>query len=294
MNPAITKLAFLEELVAIHGHVPTGFEKLASDPEVAELLKEARLLAALQAAGKALSPAQRQLARYAEHGLGDVAEKALKSQSATSRLHSWGKAMRQTPVERVRAAGHKLRPGEARQITEATKQMGGTSLGKRLTGAMAEGAAQHTGHAGAVGKALTHVGLPIGGAAEGLVKQLGREAKSLGVSHRAAAARGGGGLQRAAGHALTGAGEAAQRHAGKIGKGVELGTMAALPLPTGVGTLGTALGNAVPGLGAAGGYAAHLAHKGLGTLGLRGAGAAVSRAAPAVAKRLAPALVGVA
>lgn len=297
MYDDVVKLAFLLELAEIYeetGVQAPGLPKLAADPRLDELIKEARLLAALRAAGKQLSPAQRQLSRYAELGLGETAEKALKASRPTKRLEQWGKTMRQTPVQRVRAAGGKVLPGEAREITEATKAMGGTSLAKRLTGAAAEGAAKHTGHAGVAGKALTHVGLPIGGAAEGIVKQLGREAKSLGVGHRAAAARGAGGARGAVGRGLTRAGEAAQRHAGKVGKGLELGTMAALPLPTGVGTIGQAIGQAVPGLGAAGGYAAHLAEKGLGTLGLKGAGRAAARAAPAVAKKLAPAFVGAA
>lgn len=295
MTSPITKLAFLDELRLINGgELPPELAKIASDPELQHLIKEARLLQGLKSLGRKLSPNQRQLSRYAELGVGDAAESALKAQKPAKRVEQWGKGMRQTPVERVRSTGHKLKPGEAREITDATKAMGGTSFGKRMTGAMAEGAGHHTDHAGAVGKALTHVGLPVGGAAEGFVKQLGREAKSVGIGQRAAAARSGSGAQAALGRGLTRGGDAAQRHAGKVGKGVELATMAAAPLGTGVGTVGSALGQAVPGLSQAGGYAAALAEKGLGTVGLKGMGAAAAKMMPAAAKKLAPAMIGVA
>lgn len=269
----VVKLAFLDELrniASVTGQSLLEVEKLAEDERFRELLKEA---AFLQAVRKLIpqSGTAKFMQSAAKEGLGDVAKGALKASKPSARLQQWGQAMRQTPVQRVRAAAQaatnpaekallKMRPGDVRGITEATQRMGGTSLGKRMVGAAAEGAGAHTGHAGLLKSVGAHVGVPMGGAFEGVIGQAGRELKSGGTNLRAAGARtragGGGALQRAAGQAASGVGTAAQKAAPVVGQGLEAGAM----LATGIPALTSAAPAVIPGVAAAA--------KGAGTAGL--------------------------
>lgn len=267
------KLSFLDELRSIAAATDRVFddlEKFASDGRLRELIKEAKFLQALRKMVPASGTAKFMDAA-AEQGMGGVAQKALKSSKAPARLQQWGKTMRQTPVQRVRAAARgatdpaekallKMRPGEAKGITQAAQQMGGTSLGKRMLGASVEGAGAHMGHAGLIKRVGAHVGVPVGGAFEGAIGQAGRELRSVGTNLRAAGARaraaGGGAWQRAAGRTASGAGFAAQKAAPVVGHALEAGAM----IGTGIPALTSAAPALVPGIAAAA--------KGAGTAGL--------------------------
>lgn len=252
----IIKQAFLDELKNIYAArgQRVDLEKFAYDPRIEAMLKEALSLRAvgegIQQAGQAVgggarkayqavSPAQRQLTKYRAAGVGDVAAASLKKQNPLRRAEQWGKAQRQTPVQRVMAArGAATSPTEKSMLTfrgsnvakrqqmgdiqKATQQIGGTSLPGRLVGSGVEGAAAHVRHK-PVMSVLNPFGVPLGGAAEGMTRQGGRELIAGG--HRAS-------------------GSALKRHAGKVGIAAEIG---------GVAGLGTALHAPVSAIGAAGG-----------------------------------------
>ena len=289
----VVKLAFIDELQKIAAARPGG--------ELSELLKEAGFKDVLKGVGGAIkkvlpkSGTAKFLASAKAEGLGDVAMGALKKAKPSARLQQWGKTMRQTPVQHVRAAAKattdpvakrmlKMKPGDVRGLTQATKDIGGTSVGKRMLGAAAEGAGAHVGHAGAIKKVGVHAGLPVAGALEGLMKQTGRELKSVGTGIRARAAgqmTGGATARRVAGKAITGAGAGAMKVAPIIGEGLEAGAALATGMPMLTGLAGGAIPGAAMLAGKAG-KAGMIAKKMLGgkVLGLadRGVGAAYGKA----------------
>ncbi len=288
----VVKLAFVDELEQIfraRGDSIPSLEKLAVDLRLHELIKEARFLQALKKLVPKSGTAKFMQAAKAE-GLGDVATSALKKSKPMARMEQWGKTMRQTPVQRVRAAGKaatdptakamlKMRPGDVRGITQATKDIGGTSVGKRMLGAAAEGAGGHVGYASKLQLAGSHVGVPVGGAIEGLMKQTGRELKSVGTGLRARAAgqmTGGATARRAAGQLATGAGGVIQKGAPVAAKVTEWAALGA----TGAPMLSKAVGGglaATAGLRAPG-LAGVVAKKAVGE-GVLGAGEKVIGAA---------------
>lgn len=230
---SIVKQAFLEELGNIYAargeHVDV--DKLASDPRIDAMIKEAKFLQAIKKglgqAGKAVhrtaTPAGRQLAKYEKAGVGDVAGAALKKQNPLRRAEAWGKTQRQTPIARVATArkaatsptekamltvsGDKAsKMKQMGELNKATQQIGGTSTAKQMMGAGVEGAASHVRHKPLMA-AINPLGAPIGGAIEGVTRQAGR-----GLS--------------AAGH--KGAGGALKRHAGKAGLAGEIGALAGM------------------------------------------------------------------
>lgn len=243
----VVKLAFMDELEQIfraRGDSIPSLEKLGADLRLHELIKEARFLQALRKMVPKSGTAKFMEAAKAQ-GLGDVAKGALKKAKPMARLEQWGKTIRQTPVQRVRAAAKaatdptskamlKMRPGDVRGLTQATKGVGGTSLGKRMLGAAAEGMGAHTGHASKLRLAGSHVGVPVGGAIEGLMTQAGRELKSVGTGLRARTAgqmTSGAAARRAAGQFATGAGGAIQKGAPAAAKVTEWAALGATGAP---------------------------------------------------------------
>lgn len=302
----IVKEAFLDELRNIYAARGEEFDrhKLAG-VDVDYMVKSAifgKALQGLRGAGRSVaakvSPNQRfiQSMGKIDEGLADTARSALKQQGVGARMEQWGRAARQTPVQRVQAAGLKLAPGEASQITKATEQMGGTTLGKRLVGGAAEGAGAHIAHKSPLGIAINPIGVPLGGAIEGLTRQAGREAVAAG-------GRAGLAGRTSAAKALGGLGMGAQRHAKKVGLAGEiaglagLGTVAHLPLSAagavggkvvGAGAaaapvLADVAGHALHGLGGAGDVVAHGLHDAVGM---------ASKRAPDFFGRAASSLVG--
>jgi len=262
----VVKLAFVDELEQISraGRLTPNLEKLGADQRLNELIKEALFLRAL---GKMIprGGTAKFLGAAKAEGLGNVAMGALKKARPSARLQQWGQTMRHTPFQRVRAAAKaatnpmekamlKMRPGDARSLTRATQDIGGTSVGKRFLGAAAEGAGAHTGHAGILKRVGAHAGVPTAGAIEGLFTQAGRELKSVGTGMRARAAgqmTGGATARRVAGKALTGAGVGSMRAAPILGEGLEAGAA----LATGAPVLTSIAGGAVPGVALAAGKA---------------------------------------
>lgn len=290
----VIKLAFFDELQKIHEARGEQFDMAKfAGLDIDELIKEALLREALQKtvgglrqAGQAVatkvSPNRRfiQSVGQIDKGLGQTAQQALKQQGTGARMQQWGKSMRQTPVQRVQAAGLKLAPGEAQQITDVTKRMGGTSGAKRMIGGTVEGAGAHMAHSPGWKMALNPLGVPMGGAMEGFVRQGGREAVAAGGQLAA-------GGRHTAGRALGRVGTGLQRAAPVVGQVGEMATMAATHLPSVAGNLGV---SAVHGLTGGGGFLPTFAGKGVGagiTKGLemagRGASQAVQRMAPVVA-----------
>jgi len=280
----VVKLAFIDELQKIAAARPESKLAGLSEEQLLEFFKEAGFMDALKGGASALKKALPQsgtakfLASAKTEGLGDVAMGALKKSKPSARLQQWGQTMRQTPVQRVRAAAKaatnpvekamlKMKPGDVRGLTQATKDIGGTSVGKRMLGAAAEGAGTHMGHAGAIKTVGAHVGVPTAGALEGLVKQTGRELKSVGTNLRAAQAgqmSGAAGVKRAVGKATTGVGRGVMRAAPILGEGLEAGAM----LATGAPVLTGLAGGAVPGMAMAaakGGKAGLIAKKMMGS-----------------------------
>jgi hypothetical protein len=276
----IIKQAFLDELRSIHAargeHVDV--DKLAADPRIEAMLKEAQFLKAvrggLQRAGEAAAagagkvrrvatPTGRQLAKYEEAGLGDVAGKALKEQGALRRAEQWGKAQRQTPAQRMTAARKASTdptekamltvkgPDKAQQMAElqrTTEQIGGTSRAKRMIGGTVEGSAHHA-RKHPVGMVINPIGVPMGGAIEGATRQLGREAGAAGLKRT---------------------GKALRQHAGKVGLAGEVAGMAGLGTALHAPLSGQALlGKAMTAPLEAGGYGGHLLADVVGTKALK-------------------------
>ncbi len=272
------KLAFVDELRNIHAarglEVP-DLAQLTDNTRLHELFKEAAFLDALKGMGQAAAGAGRQLAAKvspnarlmhaaAHEGIGDVAHSALKASAPSARLEQWGKLQRMTPVEKVRHAGFATAGREAQSITQATKSMGGTSVGKRVLGGGVEGVGAHYGHKGLVGIASNPLGVGIGGAAEGVTRQVGRE---LVHSTGLAGELGGGGIRGAAGRGLQGAAKG-------VGMATEIGALggmgAATHLPLSVaGVTGTGvlkgLGAKQALVGALGDHGAHTVADAVGT-----------------------------
>jgi hypothetical protein len=294
MTPAeITKLAFFDELQKIHAARGQSFdlEKFASAVDVDYLIKEAifrraaratlggvrRAAGGVQRAGQAVSarvsPNQRFIRAVGEidDDLAGAARTALKEQGVGARMEQYGRSMRQTPVQRVRAAGLSLKPGEAQEITELTRRMGGTSGAGRMVGGTVEGAGAHMAHAPAWKMALNPIGIPMGGAMEGATRQAGREAVAAGAN---LAAGGRAGVGRALGRAGTGL----QRAAPVVGQVGEMATMAATHAPA---AIGSPLVQAVQSATGASGFAPAFAGKMLAggvTKGLERGGKAVAGA----------------
>jgi len=271
----VTKLAFVDELTHIlsaRGQPVPDLLKMASTDYFYELIKEAKFLKALKGLGASAKKAlpQSGTAKFMQaaekEGLGDVASKALKKSRPSERLSRWGKQQRMTPVERMQSAGHKLAPGEGAQITKATEAMGGSTLGKRMVGGTAEGVGSHVAHKSGIGIATNPLGIPLGGALEGAVRQTGREL------HRKGATR---------------VGSALQKHAPKAGFAGEMAGLAAAgtalhaPLNAAAAVGKGAVGYIAP---KATGYLGHLAADVIGTSALRAGGAATARAIPYAAR----------
>lgn len=204
------KLAFVDELRNIHAarglEVP-DLAQLTDNTRLHELFKEAAFLDALKGMGQAAAGAGRQLAAKvspnarlmhaaAHEGIGDVAHSALKASAPSARLEQWGKLQRMTPVEKVRHAGFATAGREAQSITQATKSMGGTSVGKRVLGGGVEGvgagrglqgAAKGVGMATEIGAlggmgAATHLPLSVAGVTgTGVLKGLGAKQALVGA-----------------------------------------------------------------------------------------------------------------
>lgn len=281
----VTRAAFMDELTKLSSSLGVVLSAAQAD----YMYKEARFL---QAVRKVLpqSGTQKFLQAAKSEGVGDVAEAALKKSRPSARAEAWGRSLRETPVQRMRADGLGLKPGEAAEITRLTKQMGGTNLGKRMLGGAVEGAGHHVGHKSTLGLAINPLGVPLGGAIEGVTKQVGRELVNTGSKTMGAA------------------GGALQRHAGKAGLAGEiaglsgLGTALHAPV-SGAGALGTGVLKAVGAKGglvnALGSYGAHGAADALGTAIHSGAGRVAAgpvgrvarKVVGGVAKRL-PGLVG--
>lgn len=286
----IVKLAFLDELAKIHAARGDEFdlEKLSSVVDIDELIKEALLREAIaggraglqratQAVAGRVSPNQRfiQSVENIDPALAQTAKQTLKQQSTGARMERAGRAMRQTPVQRVQEAGLTLKPGEAKEITELTKRMGGTGGVTRMAGGTIEGAGAHMAHAPTWKKVINPIGIPMGGAFEGATRQAGREAVS------AAGAAGAAGHARTA-KALGRTGVGLQRAAPAIGQGAEWATMAATHAPSVAGLAGGKLVGAATG---AKGFGATLAGKGVGA-GLTKGVELAGRGALGVAQRI--------
>jgi hypothetical protein len=267
----ITKLAFLDELRSIYAakNWDSGELSKLADSRLNEIIKEARFLQAVRNIGQRarqagetvaqkVSPTHRLTAEMERSGMGDVVAKTQKQGRLSSRMEASGRQMAMTPAERVQAAGFKMAPGEAEQVTRAAEQMGRGGAGKRIVGGALEGAGQHVGHKSTLGLLTNPLGVPLGGAVEGVARQSGKE---LVRSAGQAAQAGGGGLRGSVGRGL-------QEQAGRLGQIAELGGLASLgtvahaPL-SGAGVLGTA---ALKGVGAKGALAGAL-----GNLGAHGA-----------------------
>lgn len=283
----VTKLAFLEELHNIYqsrGWDTGELSKLAN-ARLDEMIKEAKFLQALRGMGQRVtqkvSPTARLAGALEREGMGDVVQQAQRQQGIAGmgrRIQAAGKQMAMTPAERVTAAGLKMAPGEAAEITRAAEQMGRGGAGQRMVGGALEGVGHHVAHKGK--RALLNpIGVPLGGALEGLSRQGGKElVRTTGLAGEVGA----GGLRGSIGRGL-------QQHAGRVGQAGELGGLAALgtvahaPLSS-AGALGTA---ALKGLGIKGALAGAL-----GSVGAHGAadvvGMGIQRGmavAPTVAQR---------
>jgi hypothetical protein len=253
----LVKEAFLDELRNIYAARGQEMPKLALDQRIDAMIKEANFLRAIgsgiasgarkaggaiakpiKAVHKKVSPAQRELTKYKDLGVGDVAEASLKKQQPLRRAEAWGKAKRQTPIARVAEArkaaktphekalltvkGDKAsKMKQVEELNKATEQIGGTSRSGRILGAGVEGAAGHTRHH-TIGRVINPIGTPMGGGIEGMTRQIGREFSSAG--HK-------------------GVGGALKRQAGKVGLVGEvaglagMGTAAHLPMSA-AGVLG--------------------------------------------------------
>lgn len=283
----IVKEAFLDEMRNIYAARGEEEPKLASDPRIDAMLKEARVMRFLRegaeavggaiakpvkAIHKKVSPTQRELTKYKDLGVGDVAEESLRKQNPLRQAEAWGRSHRQTPIARVAEArkaaktphekalltvkGDKAsKMKQMAELNKTTEQIGGTSMPKRVIGAGVEGAAAHTRHQG-VGRLINPVGTPMGGGIEGMTRQIGREFSSAG--HKGV----GGALKRQAGKAglvgevagLAGMGTAAHMPmsaAGLLGGKISGGIAAAAP------ALADVAGHAAEPLGHAGKVIAH-------------------------------------
>ncbi len=200
-------------------------EKLASDPNLSEMEKEA-ILRHLQAAGRTAREMGRALV------------------GAPVKLNVGGEAVelagtRLLPkVPTYKSMGHSLEQfgqrmkGPAGMLPEEAKAMGfRTSAGARIAGEAAHSAGHHMGHATTTGKLLNPLGKPVGGAIEGLTRGVGQELERA----SGAVATGLGGAGRGSlGGGFTGAlGRGLQVSAPRVGQAGEL--LAAAGTATGVG-----------------------------------------------------------
>lgn len=240
----VLRLAFLDEL-----------EKIASDPNFDDLIKEAILRAV--------------------HGFMTGAPKAtgvIDPETGKEMMLS----MKGGPASRglLGGVGKSLESsGRTLRTAQAVPGAAAPSLAGRVTGGALEGAGKHIAHRSGLGIAINPLGVPFGGAIEGATHQVGHELQ-------------GRGLQRA--------GAFLKSHAGKAGVAGELAGLAGLgtalhaPLNAaavaGKGVLGAALGKgallSTPGVQELGGYAGHLAADVTGTALKGGTASAIQRALP--------------
>lgn len=166
---------------------------------------------------------------------------------AGHRMEQAGMGMRQTAAQRVAqapglsAAARATSPAQMQEIGQAAKAMGRSDPGAagRIASHVVESTGHHINHATPAGLAFKSVGIPLGGALEGLARGGGRE------------------LQNSSVGALQGAGRGLERHAKTIGRVGEMAGVPAMALgahvPLGAAGLigGKMLGAAMPALPAA-------------------------------------------
>lgn len=204
---AQAKIARLQEVYSNAFFDELG--KIASaNPEFSQLLEKQAISMALPNVMGGLRAAGQGAAR----AVGRLKPKPLSADAATVKsfrsgrlstgfgkdLAAGGKQMAWNPQAAGRAAGL------GQKDLAALQQMRPTSAGRRITGEVAHGAGHHIDHANPAMLALNPIGVPMGGAIEGLSRGAGKE------------------LQRSGSRAVQGAGRVLQKHAPKIGLGGEV------------------------------------------------------------------------
>jgi hypothetical protein len=163
------------------------------------------------------------------------------------RMEQAGMQMRQTMAQRVAqtpglsAAAQVTSPGQMQEIAQAARAMGRSDPGAagRVASHVVESTGHHINHASPAALAFKSVGVPIGGALEGLARGGGRE------------------LQRSSVGAVQGVGRGLERNAKLVGRVGEMAGVPALALgahiPLGAAGLigGKMLGAAMPAMPAA-------------------------------------------
>lgn len=250
---AVFRAAFIDELQKVAqangGIEPWSgeLEKFASSALLDELVKEALVQQFGQMAGRVGSAVKGAFVGsqiptgFMEGGKQVMLRKGGLfggAMGAGKRMEQAGQAMRETMAQRVAKTGLKTSPTEMAGIQKSVGSMGRTDPGVagRIAGHTVESTGAHIRHATPAGMVLKGVGVPIGGAMEGLTRGSGKE------------------LQRSGTAAVQRLGRGMEKVAPRVG---QIGELGAVPL------MATGLGIPITGAGLFGGQmlgaAAHAA-----------------------------------
>ncbi len=278
----VAKAAFEDELIKISALVGRPelawqLQKLANDPELLDrLIKEAFL-------GKALGKAKGFISGAPiKTEFGSIPMKPMipSFKSMGGKLQATGQQMRETAEQAVTRKGHSLNPQQAAHLRSDVAAAGipQPTAATRIGGHMVEGMGKRVAHTTPSGALLKSVGIPFGGAMEGLARGAGEElvrgSGAIQTGLGGAAKTMGGGVRGSLGRGL----QAAAPRIGTVGEMVgvpALATAAGIPL-TGLGLIGgKAMGVAAPALEhalhAGGDFAHHIGSDVAGVMGQRAA-----------------------